>query len=210
MKISTKVVLGAFGGILALWIGLVVLFQIQTSRYGWLDSPGSVFENKYPLYAAISRSDVGEMRRLLERDPILAKMAGSTNMVLPLVSAVRVGNPDVVNVLLEYGADPNKPSDGGMSPLHFAAQWGYADVAETLIKHGAQVNARDVFGATPLHYAASRGYPEKNSAVIKVLLENGADINLKDNYGDTALTAAEKHGFKQAANQLRERDGQVK
>jgi ankyrin repeat protein len=210
MKISTKVVLGAFGGILILWVGLVVLFQIQVSRYGWLDSPGSIYQNKYPLHYAASMGRVDEVRRILERDPSLARSTGSPNMLPPLYSAVRVGSADVVNLLLEYGADPIAPADGGISPLHFAAQWGYADVAEALIKHGAQVNACDVFGATPLHYAASRGYPEKNSAVIKVLLENGADINLKDNYGDTALTAAEKHGFKQAANQLRERDGKVK
>jgi uncharacterized protein len=55
----------------------------------------------------------------------------------PLHSAVAAGRPDVVEALLEAGADPNARQHGGFTPLMAAEQTGDLDLAELLIRYGA-------------------------------------------------------------------------
>jgi ankyrin repeat protein len=122
-----------------------------------------------------------------------------------LVSAAG-SNVEIVDVLLEYGADPNKKSEwwaGGFHPLYGAS----SDVAERLIAAGAVIDAcaaahldklellKDMIaadpsrvherggdGKMPLHFARSR-------AVVDLLLASGADIDARDI--DHRSTAAE-------------------
>jgi ankyrin repeat protein len=55
----------------------------------------------------------------------------------PLHSAVAAGRADVVEALLEAGADPNARQHGGFTPLMAAEQTGDLDLAELLIRYGA-------------------------------------------------------------------------
>ena len=55
----------------------------------------------------------------------------------PLHSAVAAGRVDVVEALLEAGADPNARQHGGFTPLMAAEQTGDLDLAELLIRYGA-------------------------------------------------------------------------
>ncbi|PON27343.1 hypothetical protein TGAM01_v203724 [Trichoderma gamsii] len=45
--------------------------------------------------------------------------------------------PDIVKLLLDYGADPNARSVDGRTPLMEAALWGRLDNVKTLVDHGA-------------------------------------------------------------------------
>jgi ankyrin repeat protein len=100
--------------------------------------------------------------------------------------AVEAGHADVVELLLEHGAQV----DGGVkgrgregSPLRAAAYYGRADVAKLLVERGANLNARDAAGRTALHYAAQEGYPD----IARLLLEHGAHVNATDASGVAPL-----------------------
>lgn len=70
---------------------------------------------------------------------------------------VGFGRKDVVEYLLQCGANVLARDDGGLIPLHNACSFGHADVVLLLLEHGADANARDNWNYTPLHEAAIKG-----------------------------------------------------
>lgn len=98
--------------------------------------------------------------------------------------AAACGFPAAVRVLLDGGADPQRPCTDGKTPLHIAAQNGHAAVMRRLLEAGAPPSpAMAEGGPTPLHFAAADGNPE----VLTALLEAGADLHAADRDGDTPL-----------------------
>ena len=67
------------------------------------------------------------------------------------------GRKDVVEHLLENGANVHARDDGGLIPLHNACSFGHAEVVQLLLRHGADPNSRDNWNYTPLHEAAIKG-----------------------------------------------------
>jgi len=60
--------------------------------------------------------------------------------------AAAKGDADAVNILLEFGADPNLWSNRGQSPLQWAGQntsRRCAEILQTLLDHNADVNLVD-------------------------------------------------------------------
>jgi hypothetical protein len=149
---------------------------------------------------AVNRGDAVELRRVLLES---AEARAAVNEPLfgfnspALVSVAGDGNVDVVDTLLEFGADPNRKSSwwaGGFHPLHAAS----GDVSDRLIAAGAvpdacaaarlgrtdllerildedpsRVHERGGDGQTPLHFARSRD-------VVDLLLARGADPDARD------------------------------
>lgn len=108
----------------------------------------------------------------------------------PLYYACVKGDTKAIEILLEYGADPNNVWRYGdewrSSPLAAAVnnndiELGYK-AAKLLIEGGAEINA-EFEGSAPLCIAAWR----QNRKAIQLLLDNGADLNLATPDGDTAL-----------------------
>lgn len=69
----------------------------------------------------------------------------------PLFNCAHLGDKDLVEMLLELGADPNFTAEGflGTTPLHQATT---ATVADTLVIYGADINKKNKEGLTPLQY----------------------------------------------------------
>jgi ankyrin repeat protein len=65
---------------------------------------------------------------------------------------------DVVEYLLDEGADVDHADDDGFTALHFAAQVGRLDVAEVLFRSGAKLDARTNDGRTPADIATANGH----------------------------------------------------
>ena len=109
-----------------------------------------------------------------------------------LQTAAHYGSLEVVQKLIEYGADINARSEYGVTPLHWASFgrcFRGGSVLRFLLKHGADINAQAKNGQTPLHWASCDGALE----VVRLLLEHGADIEMKDDAGRTALKEAAGH-----------------
>ncbi|KAK1752339.1 hypothetical protein QBC47DRAFT_69893 [Echria macrotheca] len=100
------------------------------------------------------------------------------------------GYLDVVDTLLDHGADMNSQDIYGLTPLARAAQGGYERIVRTLLKRGALVDVADSIKRTPLIHAATRG----DSVIFAALLENAVDPDAQDHYGSTALSHAARHG----------------
>jgi len=62
-------------------------------------------------------------------------------------------NADLVQLLLEAGADVESSDGDGNTPLNFAARSGDIRIATLLLDYGADINARTERGYTPLYFA---------------------------------------------------------
>ena len=124
------------------------------------------------------------------------------NFRLPLHAAAKMGNIDILQVLLEHGAKVNAQAEDGFGAIHFAAQSGYHDALQFLLfDHHANPELVLFNGTLALHLAASHGYPK----CIEVCLEVGLDVNSRNDQGSTALHWATKNGHRAAVEILLER-----
>lgn len=62
-----------------------------------------------------------------------------------------------MKLLVEHGADVNKPVRNGFTPLHLTAKRNNLACAEILAENGATIDAESRNGYTPLHLAAQDG-----------------------------------------------------
>jgi uncharacterized protein len=134
-----------------------------------------------------------------------ANVRGSTNTrgSTPLIRAATNGDMEVVQLLLEHGADPTIYMADRQTPIH-AALAGRApekqvvEMIRLFYEAGTDVNVvalvnhrEEVRGGSALHYAVRKRY----KAVIEQLAEYGIDMNLKDQDGLTALDYTQSRGF---------------
>ncbi len=83
-----------------------------------------------------------------------------------LHSASKMGNMQLVRLLIQEGADVNALDEDGESPLHGAmAKSDNYNVARTLIENGAELSSRAVDGKTPFHNIF-------NDTISHVLMKN--------------------------------------
>lgn len=88
----------------------------------------------------------------------------------PLITAVELGNREVVRLLLGVNANPNRVDSSGNSALHLAIQLkGKTTPIDLLLSAGADPNAVDSSGRTPLLAAVEA---ENRHAVIYLYLHN--------------------------------------
>ena len=116
-----------------------------------------------------------------------------------LVRAASHGILNVVQNLINNGADVNWMDENKWSPLMAASTRGYVEVVDYLLDKGADVNAKDQTEWTPLMLAAKDGY----LPVVKSLLDKGADVNAKNVTGKTAINYAAKNGFNNVVELLK-------
>jgi hypothetical protein len=88
----------------------------------------------------------------------------------PLHFAARDGVGEMVEFMLDHGADVNAPGEDGWTPLHFAAAHGHTFIVQFLLENGARVDASTSDGSTPIELA----YIYERSSVIQILSSQGA------------------------------------
>ena len=105
--------------------------------------------------------------------------------------AAQEGFLDVVQLLVESGANVTSSSKSGRKPLHMCAFSGHLDVVNYLLDNElVDVNCTDSKNWTPLHSAANKGH----IATIRCLIEKGADINKLISMGRNALHLCSFYG----------------
>ena len=161
----------------------------------------------------INAADSGyadEVKTMLAENPELVDVQGKARYSIrnarALHYALNYGHVDVIEQLLDAGADINAKADEAWAPLHYALRGAHPELAEMLVSRGAYVDIyaaaglgdlakveafvkadpeivqqRGPGGAIPLHFAAT-------GAVASFLLEHGAEVNAQDDRGRTPLT----------------------
>ncbi|MDE0092508.1 MAG: ankyrin repeat domain-containing protein [Oligoflexia bacterium] len=84
----------------------------------------------------------------------------------PLDIAIKIGNPEMVQLILDLGAKPNHPNHH--IPLIRAIQVEQAEIVEILLQAGADVYGVDHYGMTALQWARERN----NRAIIDLVEQN--------------------------------------
>ncbi|MBW8770929.1 MAG: ankyrin repeat domain-containing protein [Gemmatimonadetes bacterium] len=150
------------------------------------------------IAAAFRRRDFDAVRRIFQQQPALRKMIDAPIFSFNAPAIVHCANDAaMVDLLLEFGADPNRRSEWWAGPFH-ALHVATGDAATRLLAAGAipdacaaahldrvdvlarmidedpaRVHERGGDGQTPLHFAQSH-------AAVDLLLEHGADIDARD------------------------------
>lgn len=114
-----------------------------------------------------------------------------------VISAVRLGNIDELERLLDLGHCMQCCNKFGESILHLACRRGYTEVVRFLIeKAKVSINIKDDYGRTPLHDACWVNSP--NFELIEMLIRSSPDLLLmQDIRGHTPLQYVKKDTTRQ-------------
>ena len=159
------------------------------------------------MHDAFGRHDAAEVRTLFETHKELRKRINEPVFAFDSPAIVAFAKDGaMVDVLLDFGADPNRRSDWWAGGFHglYSATGAAADrlieagaipdacaaahldrpdlLARMIAENPGRVHERGGDGQTPLHFAASR-------RIVDLLLAAGADIDARD--VDHRSTAAE-------------------
>jgi len=154
------------------------------------------------------------VQQLLEAgaDPDGVSGSNRERMTTPLNMASGSGRLDLVQLLLEFGADPLLGVDG-RTPFIAASKAGNQEICELLLERGADINLPDALGRTPLMYAILNGkkgwdfykFGERDP-FLQFLLEQGADLKAKDKSGKSVEAYAFKKGYSAELSDFRKRN----
>lgn len=104
---------------------------------------------------------------------------------VPLQMAIRFGNPQSIQTLIEAGVDVNlASSSNGIPPLSQVLNSPNPALAPMFVEAGARIDTQDNRGNTALYYAVAILTEPQLAAY---LIGAGADVNHVNNAGKTAL-----------------------
>ncbi|XP_071489688.1 uncharacterized protein [Diadema antillarum] len=107
-----------------------------------------------------------------------------------LMCASQIGNRELVQELLQKGADVKAMDEDKWTPLIFAAREGHLEIAKALLDKGADVDHADVNDWTPLMWASYKGHTD----IVKELLDRKANPNVQAHHGVTPIIWAAGRG----------------
>ncbi|OLP83774.1 Ankyrin-2 [Symbiodinium microadriaticum] len=148
-----------------------------------------------PLHLAAEAGNADLARLLIQAR---AAINGGRCDKTPLQLACQNGQPTVLAVLVEAGADINAANRCGKTPLQLACAGGHYQCVYNLLFAAADVNHTANSGRTPLQLACEFGHID----VIKLLIRAGADIRKKGIHGGTPLQITCEKGYLEAVRLL--------
>ncbi len=120
----------------------------------------------------------------------LARRNGYTPIKFPtplLCAARYCENPDVIQFMINEGADIHAQTEHGVTVLMLAAFMNTIEVIDVLLKAGAKLKDQDDKGTTPLMWASKS---LESDDVIDFLISKGSKVKSQNCYGDTAADIA--------------------
>ena len=131
----------------------------------------SDFKQRTPLMSAAYRGKINVVRRLLQIDSVKENINNQDiNGDTAFIFAAKKGYVDILDLLLQAGADPNLSNFSERTPLMSAAYKGKINVIERLLQISTvrdNINATDKDGDTALSLAKKKGYKQIASLLLK-------------------------------------------
>ncbi|KAF3070177.1 Ankyrin-2 [Trichoderma lentiforme] len=177
--------------------------NVRRSMYSLLDDEDLDFQQDNSEVADVTgdpreediRASVSELD-LEDKDE-----AGMTK----LHRAVQAGDRNLVESLINEGANLNSRDNSGRTALHYASLRQSRDygILFLLLKAGskAAINLTDDSGQTLLHYEAESGRAG-SADYLQILIDHGADPRITDKYGFSPFLWAVVAGQEQTTSQL--------
>jgi len=113
----------------------------------------------------------------------------------PLMFIALFGYNNLIDVILDKGANIKEKNRAGQSVLHYSVIGGNETIVEKVLSKEVNINSKDLDGRSSLFYAV---FNEKID-IVKLLIKNGANVNSANKEG-TILDAIEKESKKRAKN----------
>ncbi|MCF6200826.1 MAG: ankyrin repeat domain-containing protein [Hydrogenimonas sp.] len=153
------------------------------------------------IFESIKRDSLESLKELLEQgcDPNSEDEEGKPLLLIAIKSGA---SKEVVELLLEYGANLEWTTPEGVSLLDEAVECNRIDLAELFIEKGMDPSVtKRKSGMTVTMLAASFDYVD----MLELLYEKGADIFAVDEIGLSAADYARKLGRGRARTWLEEK-----
>jgi hypothetical protein len=134
---------------LPLFIGCLTIVPAMWAVNDFVSRPSSA-ESQHPaVWEAIVAGNTDRVRTAIESSEIEVDVASPDSGASMLTVAVFLGHTDMVEMLLNAGADVNQRNRDQGTALHSAAFVGRAKEAGILLHAGADADALDANGQTP-------------------------------------------------------------
>ena len=129
------------------------------------------------LWSMCREGQVDKLKEVLYCDHDILTYFSIRNLkgVMLLHEAVEAEQPDVIQLLLLHGVNPDVRARGGLTPLHVAVFKCSVGCTRALIENGADITIKDDGGQDTLAKAELRS--KKCEAVLKIVRSNGKKIN---------------------------------
>lgn len=151
------------------------------------------------IWIAAEKGDLQQVDRILQQGTPIDVKDGTGSTALHY--AAQSKNLQLVEFLIDHGADVNAKAKGNVTPLWLSLDmaFGQPDISLELIRAGADVSAADSnVGDAPILIAAT----ESSYEVMEELLKRGANPNAQNVYGETALHYAAMNGLNERVQLL--------
>ncbi|OGI28755.1 MAG: hypothetical protein A2287_06930 [Candidatus Melainabacteria bacterium RIFOXYA12_FULL_32_12] len=125
-------------------------------------------EGNTALISAILENDNNKIEKLIKRDDIDVNIQNSTGDTALMYSVV-IDRKELVNKLLEKGADTNLKNKHGETALILASIFDRKEIAKTLLENKADVNIEDENGKTAITHQDAK---DETRQVILNFLKN--------------------------------------
>lgn len=143
------------------------------------------------IWTAVLSNDFDLARTALETQSV--DTPSNNDSLTPLMVSANHSKVEMVNFLINNGANVNAKSDSGMTPLMLAmnpmSEHTQA-VVTALIEAGADINTQSNGGNTALMEASHKGMLRQ----VMTLILAGANLNIQNSFGETALIVASMKG----------------
>lgn len=161
-------------------------------------SPSALVKGKTPLYVACEAGNVDIAKLLLQKGAQVSQKNDlsykakydkywsvndfdCTHGSLPMKAAIKSGSLELVELLIEHGADFDGVGNLGRSPLMEALHAGKEDLALLFIEKGANLRLKEAMGCNVIHFAVD------HIRVLRELVKRGVGLNDIDQDGQTVL-----------------------
>ncbi|GHV13533.1 hypothetical protein AGMMS49938_08250 [Fibrobacterales bacterium] len=149
------------------------------------------YKKRSPLTVAVERGAFVVLQELLAAGASVHLQSEELKWS-PLHYAAKIGDVNIIDLLLQNEADLDPLDEDGNTPLHIAARFGKEKAVKFLLLKKASVKSSGKKGISPLHEATAGNHPETIEALLPSI-----NIDIKDDDGNTpihyaAMFSAEK------------------
>lgn len=140
------------------------------------------------FFMACAKGDLAEVIKKINEGAKINEPRSVHYLNTGLHYACEQGRVDVINALIDRGADINQTNNEDETPGHSAISKNQVEAAKILINNNADLEATNMFGEKFIHLALAR----KQTEIMDLLIAKNVDLEAKDRYLNTPILIAAK------------------